>query len=79
MFRQVLLFCGALALFAAVGLPEVVTHPEVSKRHAHAAESRSPHPADRRHPHAAAKHAGPQKPPKHVAAAHQGPHKASKH
>jgi hypothetical protein len=76
--RQVLTFCSALAMCAFVAQAEV-THPEVPKRHPHAADSRSPHPAERRHPHEAVKHDRPQKPLQHVVGDHEDPHKAAKH
>ena len=76
--RQLLTLAAALALTVSL-VPAEVTHPDIPRHHAHAAESRSPHAAEKRHPHAAAKHAKPQKPPKRAVAAHEKPPRAAKH
>jgi hypothetical protein len=76
--RQLLTLSAALAL-TAVLVPAEVTHPDIPRHHAHAAESRSPHAAEKRYPHAAATHAKPRKPPKRTVAAHEKPPKAARH
>ena len=76
--RQLLTLSAALVLMASL-VPAEVTHPDIPRHHAHAAESRSPHAAEKRHPHAAAAHAKPRKPPKRAVAAHEKPPKAAKH
>jgi hypothetical protein len=75
---QLLTLWAALVLTASL-VPAEVTHPDIPRHHAHAAESRSPHAAEKRHPHAAATHAKPRKPPKHTVAAHEKPPKVAKH
>ena len=76
--RQLLTLSAALALTASM-VPAEVTHPEIPRHHAHAAESRSPHAADKHQPHAAGWHAKPQKAPKHTVATHEKPPKVAKH